>query len=308
MNARNKPKRFCYTVLFSLAGLTLGIAPSQSLAQSDPYEGLPDDFMLAGIVRDFRERQTPGGHPDMEMDPGDGPGLYVGMVQDDLDVDGNPVFNSTGYLCTLQAMDNQGNPIVIARPHIQAHASDRAPIVSPTEGGAMTSAERFSEWFREVPGTNMSGVFGIKLNRQPMTNKYVFDDELDTQFVELGGFFGVNGQLFGNSRGGNRNYHYTFEIDMEFEYKEGNDDYFLFAGDDDVWVYIDNKLVIDLGGIHGRIEQRIDVDRLSWLEDGQTYSLKFFFAERKRPTSHCRIETTLQLRTLDLPPTTGLYD
>jgi hypothetical protein len=36
--------------------------------------------------------------------------------------------------------------------------------------------------------------------------------------------------------------------------------------------------------------------------------LDFFFAERHRTQSNFRIETTLQLRNVELPPTAALYD
>jgi fibro-slime domain-containing protein len=56
------------------------------------------------------------------------------------------------------------------------------------------------------------------------------------------------------------------------------------------------------------VSQTIELDRLDWLEDGRSYSLSFFFAERHTTQSNFRIETTLELRTVQLPPTAALYD
>ena len=67
-----------------------------------------------------------------------------------------------------------------------------------------------------------------------------------------------------------------------------------FVGDDDVWVFVNEMLVIDLGGIHGATEQYVDLNRLG-LEDGETYTLDFFFAERHRTQSNFRFQTNLLL-------------
>jgi fibro-slime domain-containing protein len=66
--------------------------------------------------------------------------------------------------------------------------------------------------------------------------------------------------------------------------------------------------VIDLGGLHSKKEQYLDLDRLSWLEDGGRYRLDIFHAERRTTQSNFRIETTIELRAVELPPTAALYD
>jgi fibro-slime domain-containing protein len=172
----------------------------------------------------------------------------------------------------------------------------------------VTSAESFRQWYRDTPGVNVSTAVSLTLSRREGTNVYVFDSSVNEPYKTLGGFFPINGQLYGNYGTTGRNFHFTTELEVDFRYQRGQDQIFTFAGDDDVWVFIDGKLVIDLGGVHGPRSQTIDLDRLSWLEDGGVYRLKVFHAERRTFGSNFKIETTLRLRTVQPPQSSSLAD
>jgi len=59
--------------------------------------------------------------------------------------------------------------------------------------------------------------------------------------------------------------------------------------------------------VHSQLNQYIEINRLG-LEDGQTYSLSFFFAERHTTQSNFRIATTLPLVSAKTPSVTAAYD
>ena len=106
-------------------------------------------------------------------------------------------------------------------------------------------------------------------------------------------FFPIDDQLFGNE-GQPHNYAFTAEVATRFRYSGGET--FTFSGDDDVFVFINRKLAIDLGGIHSSITQTVDLDAESGqlgLAKGGIYSMHIFFAERHMIGSDFVIETTI---------------
>lgn len=293
-------------LVFAVGGST------SATAQSDDGDDLPDAVTLTGTVRDFVARDQNGGHDDFQWQPrkanGSGSyGHYIDVCADELDEDGKPVFSSQGRRVTQQWKDGSGNEVMRPRSYMLGMQGDSLG-AAESSGLAVHNAEGFAQWFRDVPGVNLSSSLPITLHREPGTNKYVFDDKQDPFFAGLGGFFPINNKLFGNYNNTGKNFHFTFELATEFIYDADAEQEFRFIGDDDVWVFIDGRLVIDLGGVHGAMDQTILLDRLSWLEDGETYTLHFFFAERHTTQSNFRVETTLQLRDIKVPTVSGLYD
>ena len=75
----------------------------------------PSVVKLTGVVRDFKERTDPGGHPDFEQQPDKGFGLYCGNIAPFLGDDGKPIFTGAGNKITSEFTDAEGRPIA---PHL----------------------------------------------------------------------------------------------------------------------------------------------------------------------------------------------
>ncbi len=271
---------------------------------TESEDNLPETLQLDCVIRDFKPKQWEGGHPDFESFGGT---TTVGLVAEYLSDDGKPVSSGDlrGKKISSEFKDSQGRNINPSMYDPQ-QGDRQGSLANGPSGNGFTSVERFDQWYRDVPGVNLSKTIELTLTRVPGTDRYVFDSAHDTVHGTHG-FFPINGELYGNFKSG-RNYHFTTEINTEFTFHRETGQVFKFTGDDDVWVYINGRLVVDLGGLHPKREQFLDLDRLDWLQDGRTYTLDIFHAERRYSGSNFRIETTLQLRSIELPPTAALYD
>lgn len=167
--------------------------------------------------------------------------------------------------------------------------ADQKPVFAGGNGQTVTTAADFDQWYRDVMGVNESFQHTLTFT-QSASGTAVYDNS---------SFFPLDDRGFGN-QGRNHNFHFTFELHMRFRYEGGES--FSFTGDDDLFVFINNRLAIDLGGVHAAESDTVNLDESAaelGIVVGQEYPIDFFQAERHTSESNFRIETSLLFTNCD---------
>lgn len=162
--------------------------------------------------------------------------------------------------------------------------TDKKPVYANLINDTTHGQADFDQWYRDVDGVNEKITKTLTLSNEGTGDENVFR-------YYNSSFFIIDNEGFGNQ---NRihNFHFTLEAHAAFTYQGGET--FSFTGDDDLWIFIDGQLVIDIGGVHSAASASVDLDTLG-LTVGNTYDFDLFFAERHTTQSNFRVDTSIAL-------------
>lgn len=124
---------------------------------------------------------------------------------------------------------------------------------------------KFGDSTTKVQGTMLSELRKV-VNADGMADRTPLSDD----WTDHNAYFGMQ---------------FAIEFELESDYV-GPMEYYFF-GDDDMWVFLDDKLVSDVGGVHRSAGSYVNL--WDWVEKGSsgTHILRFFFTERGASGSTC---------------------
>ncbi len=190
------------------------------------------------------------------------------------------------------------------------------------DDGSATGKSTYTDWslgFNRAGDTytlssvNGAGLDGLEYFNNPVTGTTVYDhiwtnnfwpmdgrpgkDGLTGNYMDRGEYSGYDGvKLFPSSDDGkDHNNMFGMQYSINFELTEdyvGPLEYYFF-GDDDMWVFLDGRLVCDIGGVHSSVGAYVNLWDYIEKGDAGKHTLKFYYTERGLSGSTCYMQFTL---------------
>lgn len=199
----------------------------------------------------------------------------------------NTIYQADTNMTTVAGTDGQTHSVPIYGMAVDAYKS----IVLTDNGTGTYSFEAgYSGTKKDVQYDRESGTIYNGTNGGDESGFY----PLENLGYEQPGLLTTTSAVGATHNGG-----FTLRGESQFVYNKDSNLYFTFTGDDDVYMYINGTLALDLGGAHGRNSKTVNLNDLDatkyGLKEGQVATFTFFYMERCSDASTFGIETNMEL-------------
>ena len=213
----------------------------------------------------------------------------------------HPDFES--YTCAIESKGLVMSALASGVPVFRWNGAGTDPAGIDSNGACgqqLTSAVDFAQWYTDS-STRSKRVDGkmIRLTRAGVAGDYSygFDSVTDEPYATAKGFYPLDGLGWADTGKDafdvSHNFAFTTELRFSFTYDAAKTPELFFSGDDDVWVFVNGKLALDLGGLHPRRESSFKLDAATsaalGLVDNNVYEIALFHAERHTNASNFKL-------------------
>jgi fibro-slime domain-containing protein len=227
-------------------------------------------YSIAATIRDFSKN-----HPDFDFGSITGDFLMKGMVENQISAARKPVrtAKAPNPPVTFSRFDDWWTTDTNSATAAELRRSESCldiPMTQTNDGKWEYSS------YRDAPARGFWPINGtLNYHKETSASCYVKPPPDSTSWVTGGP--PVNGN-------------FCMESHATFIYQPGQT--FDFRGDDDVWIFINDKLLIDLGGVHTPKSASVDLDLLN-LVPGQEYKWDLFYCDRQPCGSALNMKTSI---------------
>ena len=213
----------------------------------------------------------------------------------------NTIYQADTNMTTVAGTDGQTHSVPIYGMAVDAYKS----IVLTDNGTGTYSFEAgYSGTKKDVQYDQESGTIYNGTNGGDESGFY----PLENLGYEQPGLLTATSKVNNGAKNGG----FTLRGESQFVYNKASNLYFTFTGDDDVYMYINGVLALDLGGAHGRNSKTVELNKLDpvkyGLVEGQVATFTFFYMERCSDASTFGIKTNMKLVQRDIAVQKKAYD